>query len=260
VWRFGCWAALGAIAWQWLHYWPIVWLKQVAGTEAVGHFAAARYLSQPVAIAGTAFVAIAGSHAARLWESGSKQSAQDLWQRWLVVFGGALIGVAIVAAIFRDYIVAVLGPRYASAVTILPGLLWFFSLVCVNGFVAVQFALAERNHLLLWAWMAGVLVSLWAGQRMMLQREALWRFSSPAEAAAWIAVVGMLCATLVVLLLATTTGWRPRLSVVVVLVATAGCALPALEQIACLLMLCWAWLYESAGYLKRIRMAWRRST
>jgi len=233
AWRFGIWAAAAAVAWQWLHYWPLAYLQAVAGNDAAGHFAAARQLAQPVAVAGTAAVAVIAAHAARLWELGRRDEAEALWEYWMIVAGGLLVALAVVLSMLRGVAVALLGPEYARAVEALPGLLWFFSLCSLIGFAAVHFALLERNWLMLPAWCAGLAAAVFASGLFVTRAQS----AEAVAGAAWVSAIGMLAATVALLALLIWTGWRPRPATLLVLLGSVGTVVPSPWQPAFVVLL-----------------------
>lgn len=198
--RFSFWAALAAIMWQTLQYYPMWYLHKMCGQdgEVTAVFGAMRLITQVIIIGAVSIVTVVQTSVTKTWESRGPKAAD---RRLLVAFKASallLLLTCLAVAVCRRLIVHLFPAAYADGAPIIPSLLLFFLVGGHLSFLAIHFNLIEKTRYLFIPWVIGVVFNVALGRWMV--RPDL----SPPEAlqaAAWAGVLGITASLIVSLVL-----------------------------------------------------------
>ncbi len=198
--RFSVWAAMAAVLWQTLQYYPIWCLHKTCGQqgEVTAVFGGVRLLMQAVLIAAVAVVTVVQTSVTKTWESrGPAQADRQLqlaFKSTALVLLVACTGIAVAGPL----LIRVFPVGYVDGAGIIPLLLIFFLVGGHLSFLSVHFTLIEKTRYLFWPWLTGVVCNVilghWTVQSDLGQAAAL-------QAAAWAGVLGISAALVVSVLL-----------------------------------------------------------
>ncbi|MGQ9651321.1 MAG: lipopolysaccharide biosynthesis protein [Phycisphaerae bacterium] len=198
--RFSIWAALAALMWQTLQYYPVWYLHKVCGREGevTGIFAAMRLLAQAVLVIALAVVTVVQTSATKTWESRGQEAADRLLLLGFKATALVLLGLSAVLAVSARLLVMIYPSSYAvgrAAITpsLLNYVLWSYLL-----FQTIHFTLIEKTRHVFVPWCLGLLctivLSKWLVQPGLPDEAAIL-------AAAWAGVLGITPAMLTCLVL-----------------------------------------------------------
>lgn len=198
--RFSIWAALAALMWQTLQYYPVWYLHKVCGREGevTGIFAAMRLLAQAVLVVALAVVTVVQTSATKTWESRGQQAADRLLLLGFKATALVLLGLSAVLAVSARVLVMIYPSSYAigqAAITpsLLNYVLWSYLL-----FQTIHFTLIEKTRHVFLPWCLGLLCTIafskWLVQPGMPDSLAL-------KAAAWAGVLGITPAVMICVVL-----------------------------------------------------------
>jgi len=198
--RFSVWAALAAVMWQTLQYYPIWYLHKVCGREGevTGIFAAMRLLAQAVLVIALAVVTVVQTSATKTWESRGREVADRQLLLGFKATALVLLGLSTVLAVSARLLVLIYPSTYAvGQVAIVPSLLnyvlWSYLL-----FQTIHFSLIEKTRHVFLPWCLGLLCTIafskWLVQPGMPDELAL-------KAAAWAGVLGITPAVMICVVL-----------------------------------------------------------
>jgi len=165
--RFGVWAALAAVMWQVLQYYPMWYLYKVHGPQVQAIFGGVRHITQAVLIGAVAIVTVVQASVTKTWEA----DGPDLADRQLLVAYKStalllLVGCVIVASL-AGIVIRLFPPGFAVGVRIIPLLLMFFLIGGHLAFLAIHFVLIEKTRYMFWPWAIGVAASVGLGKLMV---------------------------------------------------------------------------------------------
>jgi O-antigen/teichoic acid export membrane protein len=186
--RFSVWAALAAVMWQALQYYPMWYLYKVHGPEVQAVFGGVRHITQAVLIGAVAIVTVVQASVTKTWESrGTVEADRQL----LVAYKSTallLVCGCVVVSCLSDIVIRLLHPGFSAGAEILPLLLMFFLIGGHLAFLAIHFALIEKTRYMFWPWAIGVAGSVGLGHFMI--RPGL-NLAEALNAAAWSGVLAI---------------------------------------------------------------------
>jgi O-antigen/teichoic acid export membrane protein len=179
---FGIWAAMGGIVWQSWQLYALWHLTRVSDAINSDIFAAARLIGQLVLIVGAAMSSVVMTHICAIWEKGDREQAGSKYDFYtkLVIFGLIFVGLILIA--LREPMAMVFPNKLNRISEILPAVLLFYQNCAILGFLAIRFIVIEKMRLLLWPWLAGLIVNVLLSVIMVRPAHALF---GEAHAAAW---------------------------------------------------------------------------
>jgi len=185
--RFSSWAALAAIMWQTLQYYPMWFLQKIHGPEPTAVFGGVRLMTQVVLIGAVSVVTVVQTSVTKTWESrGSALADRHLQLAFKVTALGLLLG-CVVFSVPAGLIIRLLPPSYAEGATIIPLSLLAFLIAGHLSFLAIHFNLIEKTRFLFWPWAIGVSCNVAAGIGLIKPE---LDGTSALRAAAWVGVIG----------------------------------------------------------------------
>ncbi len=188
--RFSFWAALAAVMWQTLQYYPVWYLHKVGGREGevTGIFAAMRLLAQAVLVIALAVVTVVQTSVTKTWEAQGRGPADRQLLLGFKATALVLLGISAVIAVLAGALVRIYPSTYAvGTIAITPSLLnyvvWAYLL-----FLAVHFTLIEKPRYVFLPWCLGLICNMifskWLVQPGLSDESAL-------SAAAWAGALGI---------------------------------------------------------------------
>lgn len=188
--RFSFWAALAAVMWQTLHYYPMWYLHKLCGQEGevTAVFGGMRLMTQAVLVLAVAVAMVVQTSVTRTWEAQGREPAD---RQLLLAFKATavvLLAFSALLAVSARLLVKIYPPSYAiGAPIIAPSLLnW---MICSHlMFLAIHFNLVERTRHVFMPWCLGLMCNAafgkWLIQPGLAPEAAL-------TAAAWAGVLGI---------------------------------------------------------------------
>jgi O-antigen/teichoic acid export membrane protein len=166
--RFGIWTALAGVGWQGWQACSLWYLTKFDTALHSDVFAAARIIGQAIIIVGMSLIAIIMTNVYVHWEIGARIRANFLLGVYTKLALLGLLIACLVIVLFRNSIMIVLPASLAGASAIMPQMVLFFFYGTAMTFLAVNVALIEKMHLVLWSWLCGLLANgflvwLWVG-------------------------------------------------------------------------------------------------
>jgi O-antigen/teichoic acid export membrane protein len=198
--RFGVWAALAAVVWQTLQYYPMWYLHKVCPQqgEATAVFAGVRMLAQAVLVVSAAIVAVVQTWVTKTWEAEGPERAD---RRLLLAFKATsllLLAMSAVLAVSARLLVKIYPASYGVGAVIIPPSLLNYMIFQHLLFLAIHFSLIERTRHVFLPWCLGLMCSVvsskWLVQPNLATESAL-------SAAAWAGVLGITPALVVCVIL-----------------------------------------------------------
>ena len=165
---FGLWTALAGLGW---HGWQACSLWYLTKYDTALHsdvFAAARIIGQAIITVGMSLVAIIMTNVYVHWETGVRTRANFLLGVYTKLALLGLLIACLVIVLLRNSIMILLPASLAGASAIMPQMVLFFFYGTAMTFLAINVALIEKMHLVLWSWLCGLLANgflvwLWVG-------------------------------------------------------------------------------------------------
>jgi len=157
--RFSIWAALAAMMWQTLQYYPLWYLHKVCGQqgEVTAIFAGMRLVTQAVLVVAVAVVTVVQTAVTKIWEAHGREHAD---RQLLLAFKATallLIVASAIMALLSSVLVRIYPAGYAAGADIIPALLLTF-LVCAHLlFLAIHFTLIEKPRQVFLPWCLGLM-------------------------------------------------------------------------------------------------------
>ena len=200
---FSVWAALAAVAWHALAYFPMWYLLKVTGSETVGAFHAVRTITQLVQVGAVVLTGVVAAHVTRVWEHEGREPAiahlTTLTKGTLVLF---LIG-ANALSVCRPWVMRIFPSTFDVGAAAYDPLVLFFALVGVVGLVAVRLSLVKKTRLTFLAWLVGTGVNVIASYLLIQPSDGSASAAGALVAAAWAGVAGVTAALGICVALAT---------------------------------------------------------
>ncbi len=233
--RFGAWAALAAVMWQSLQFYPMWYLQKVYGPDVTAVFGGVRLLTQAVLIVSVAVVTVVQTSVTKTWEAeGPPVADRQLALAFKTTALTLLILCACIAGL-SDVLVLLFPSGYAEGARIVSVLLLFFMLSGHLGFLAIHFSLIERPRHLFVPWTAGLLAGIVAGRWLVLPGLTA---VAALQAAVWSGILGVSAAVVVAFFLI----WIERRPIdrgtALLIAATYALAAPIYLFIVVVLVLC----------------------
>jgi hypothetical protein len=232
--KFSAWAAVAAVVWQVLQYYPMWFLQKTHGPAVTAVFGGVRLITQVVVIGAITIIAVIQTSVTKLWEAQGRAEADRLLtlaykSTSLLMLIGCVLFAAAAAPVMRLF------PRsFAIGVPIVPLSLMFFLISSHLMFLAIHFALIEKMRHLFWPWMLGlacnVLFGLWLVSPSVPAARAL-------VGAAWAGTLGIAAALAAVILLMRFEKRPVDLGMTIFWAAIFLLALPLAVQLVCLLVI-----------------------
>ncbi|MBI4579060.1 MAG: oligosaccharide flippase family protein [Planctomycetes bacterium] len=192
--RFSFWAAVTAVIWQALQYYPMWFLQKTHGPSVTAVFGGVRLITQAVVVGAVTVVAVVQTSVTKTWEAEGHAPA-DRRLRLAYKATSLLMLVGCVAFAAAAGPIMRLFPRsYGIGVAIVPLCLMFFLISGHLTFLAIHFALIEKMRHLLWPWALGLVGNAVFGLLLVSPR------IPPAQAlvgAAWAGNLGITAGLLV---------------------------------------------------------------
>jgi O-antigen/teichoic acid export membrane protein len=158
--RFSTWAAVAAVIWQVLQYYPMWYLQKTHGAEATAVFAAVRLVTQVVVVGAVTVAAVVQTTVTKTWESqGPPQADRQLSFAYKSTSLFMLVCCVLFAAL-ADPIMGLFRESYHVGVRIVPMCLMFFLISGHLTFLGIHFALIEKMRHLFWPWMGGLVANV----------------------------------------------------------------------------------------------------
>lgn len=163
--RFSAWAAIAAVVWQLLQYYPMWFLQKTHGPAVTAVFGGVRLITQVVVVGAVTIIAVIQTAVTKMWESQGHDEADRLLKlayksTSLLMLVGCVLFAAAAGPIMRLFPVS-----FAIGVPVVPLSLMFFLISSHLTFLAIHFALIERMHHLFLPWVLGlasnVLLGFW---------------------------------------------------------------------------------------------------
>ncbi len=198
--RYGVWAALAAVVWQTLQYYPMWYLHKVCPQqgEATAVFAGVRLLAQAVLVVASAVVAVVQPSVTRIWEAQGPERAD---RRLLLAFKATSLLLLVLSAVLTvsaRLLVKIYPASYGVGSVIIPPSLLNYMIFQHLLFLAIHFNLIERTRHIFLPWCLGLMCSIVSSKWLVLPHLA----TEPAlSAAAWAGVLGITPALVVCVIL-----------------------------------------------------------
>jgi len=152
---FSAWAAVAALIWQVLQYYPMWYLQKMHGPSVTAIFGGVRLVTQVVMVGAVTVIAVIQTSVTKLWESrGSTEADRRLALAYKSTSLLMLAGSVSFALAARP-IMALFPASYSAGVRIVPLCLMFFLISAHLTFIAIHFALIEKMRHLFWPWTLG---------------------------------------------------------------------------------------------------------
>jgi len=185
--RFSVWAALAAVLWQAMQYYPMWYLQKVQGPEVTAVYGSVRLITQAVLIGSVSVVFVVQTSVTKTWEALGRDPAD---RQLLLAFKATallmLLG-CVILAVGAPVIMRLFPRGYAYGAAVFPLALLFFLIGGQLAFLAIHFILIEKTRYLFGLWAIGL-----AGNGIF----AAWLVrpdlepSAALSAAAWAGVLG----------------------------------------------------------------------
>lgn len=188
--RFSVWAALAAVMWQTLHYYPMWYLHKVCGRhgEVTAVFAGVRLLTQVVLVVAVAVAAVVQTSVTKTWESRGRETAD---RQLLLAFKTTvllLLAISGLLAVSARLLVRLYPASYREGAAIVAPLALTWLICAYLLLLAINFSLIEKTRHVFLPWCLGLLCNVafsrWLVQPHLSAEEAL-------KAAAWAGVLGI---------------------------------------------------------------------
>jgi O-antigen/teichoic acid export membrane protein len=236
--RFSFWAALAAVMWQALQYYPVWYLHKVCGRqgEVTAIFAGVRLLTQAVLVVAVAVVAVVQTSVTKTWEARGREAAD---RQLLLAFKSTsvlLLGVSAVLALSARLLVRIYPSSYAVGAVVIPPSLLSYLIYGHLLFLAIHFALIEKTRHVFLPWFLGLMCNAAFGK--WLVRPGLSP-ESALSAAAWVGVFGITPALIlcVILLKAEKRPFDPGTWLLLIVTYALALPLPLMVPIVALVLL-----------------------
>jgi len=180
--RFSAWAAVAAVIWQVLQYYPMWFLQKTHGPSVTAVFGGVRLITQVVLVGAITIIAVVQTSVNKQWESqGHAEADRRLGLAYKSTSLLMLVG-CVLFSLAAGPIMRMFPASFAIGVPVVPLSLMFFLISAHLTFLAIHFALIEKMRHLFWPWTLGlacnVLFALWFVSPHAAAAEAL-------VAAAW---------------------------------------------------------------------------
>ena len=223
--RFSAWAALGAVLWQTLQYYPMWYLQKTQGPEVTAVYGAVRLLAQAVLIAAVSVVTVVQTAVTRTWEAeGIEPADRQLALAHKVTALVMLAGCGLLYAA-GPWVMRIFPAEYAAGLPIVPLVLMFFMVGGHLAFLAVHFILIEKPRHTFAIWSVGlagsVLFAAWLVRPGQETHAAL-------TAAAWAGILGISLAAVLAGVVLRAEGRRLGRGIAMLVALTYVLALPIL--------------------------------
>lgn len=161
--RFSAWAAVAAVVWQVLQYYPMWFLQKTHGPALTAVFGGVRLITQVVAVGAVTIVAVIQTAVTKIWESQGREEADRLLRLAYKSTSLLMLAGCVLFAAAAEPIMKLFPASYAIGVRIVPLSLMFFLISSHLTFLAIHFALIERMRHLFWPWMLGLASNVFFG-------------------------------------------------------------------------------------------------
>lgn len=196
--RFSTWAALAAIMWQTMQYYPMWYLQKVHGPTVTAVFGGVRLLTQMVLVGAMAVIAVVQASVTKTWEAmGRREADHQLLLAHKLSAMLLMVGCA-AFALLRAWIMRLFPVSYGAGTAIVSLSLLFFLIGSHLMFLSIHFTLIERARYLFWPWTAGVVVNAVAALVLLKPTQPV---PVALQAAAWAGVLGVTAALVTSLVL-----------------------------------------------------------
>lgn len=237
--KFSAWAAIAAITWQLLQYYPLWYLQKVSGPQVTAVFGGVRQMAQVVLVATIAVTTVVMTAVTKTWEAQGRAEADRKLALAFKSAGLFLLAACAVISAFAPLIIRLLPPSYAPGARIIPLSLLFFLICSHLSFLGIHFSLIEKPRHMVWPWVVGVAFNILFG--VLLIRPGLGELAG-LRAAAVSGVLAGAGALLTCLLLLRWEGRPLDRGAYLILAASFALALPTpLVLIAAVAILVAAW-------------------
>lgn len=231
--RFSAWAAVAAVIWQVLQYYPMWFLQKTHGPSATAVFGGVRLITQVVLIGAVTIIAVIQTSVNKLWESKGHATADA---RLLLAYKSTsllmLIG-CVLFALAAGPIMKLFPASFGIGVPVVPLSLMFFLISAHLTFLAVHFALIEKMRHLFLPWTLGLACNV------LFAFLLVSRYAPAAQAligAAWAGVLAMTAALLTAIVLLRREGRPIDAGMITFWIAIYILALPSLPQVGLLVL------------------------
>lgn len=231
--RFSAWAAVAAVIWQVLQYYPMWFLQKTHGPSATAIFGGVRLITQVVLIGAVTIIAVIQTSVNKLWESKGHSLADA---RLLLAYKSTsllmLVG-CVLFALAAGPIMKLFPASFGIGVPVVPLSLMFFLISAHLTFLAVHFALIEKMRHLFLPWTLGLACNV------LFAFLLVSRYEPAAQAligAAWAGVLAMTVALLTAIVLLWREGRPIDAGMIAFWIAIYILALPSLPQIGLLVL------------------------
>lgn len=161
--KFSSWAAVAAIVWQLLQYYPMWFLQKTHGPSVTAVFGGVRLITQIVVVGAVTIIAVVQTAVTKLWESKGHDEADRLLLLAYKSTSLLMLVGCVAFALLAGPLMRLFPPSFAIGVPIVPISLMFFLVSSHLTFLAIHFALIERMRHLFLPWTLGLVCNVLFG-------------------------------------------------------------------------------------------------